>query len=161
MPSKWLDWTPDRDEIIEKSSARRPAKTSELRFDGFDGQPPVVFSIIQDHKEDSESSARAIEKVGDPHPSKPSEPPTNAAPPACPPMPKGIRLVCWDPKSAPIALTKVEIVNDVPRFVSVTLLELKAASSGKRSLAGNRSVRDLIERLEECGVVVEVEAGRA
>jgi hypothetical protein len=38
----------------------------------------------------------------------------------------------------------------------MTLLELKAALIGKRWLAGNRSVRELIERLEECGVVVEV-----
>jgi hypothetical protein len=161
MPSKWLDWTPDRDEIMPESSTREPSKPSEKGFDGFEGPPPGLFPIIQDHKDYAEPWADAIGKVGEAHPSKPSEPPTNAMPLACPAMPEGIRLVCWDPKPAPIALTKVEIVNDVPRFVSVTLLELKAALSGKRSLAGNRSVRDLIERLEECGVLVEVERGDA
>jgi hypothetical protein len=78
-----------------------------------------------------------------------------------PAMPDGVRLVRWEPKPAPIALTRVEIVTDVPSFVTMTLLELQAALLGKRWLAGNRSVRELIERLEECGVVVEVKSGRA
>jgi hypothetical protein len=55
----------------------------------------------------------------------------------------------------------VEIVTDVPRFVTMTLLELQAAMIGERWLAGNRSVRELIERLEECGVLVEVERSNA
>lgn len=76
---------------------------------------------------------------------------------AIPPMPEGVRLVRWKPKPAPVALTRVEIVTDVPRFVAMTLLDLKAALANKRWLAGNRSVRELIERLEECGVLVEVE----
>jgi hypothetical protein len=75
---------------------------------------------------------------------------------AIPPMPEGVRLVRWEPKPAPVALTRVEVVTDVPRFVTMTLLALKAALVGKRWLAGNRSVRELIERLEECGVIVEV-----
>jgi hypothetical protein len=75
---------------------------------------------------------------------------------AIPPIPEGIRLVRWEPKPAPIALTRVEIVTDVPRFATMTLLELQAAMLSKRWLAGNRSGRELIERLEECGVVVDV-----
>lgn len=73
-----------------------------------------------------------------------------------PAIPDGLRLVRWEPKPAPIALTRVEIVTDVSMFVAMTLLELKEALGGQRWLAGNRSVRELIERLEECGVVVEV-----
>jgi len=75
---------------------------------------------------------------------------------AVPPMPDGVRLVRWRPKPAPIALTRVEIVTDVRRFVTKTLLELQAALIGKHWLAGNRSVHELIDRLEECGVAVEV-----
>jgi hypothetical protein len=75
---------------------------------------------------------------------------------AIPPMPEGVRLVRWEPKAAPVALTRVEIVTDVPRFVTMTLLELKAAMAGRRWLAGNRTIRELIERLVECGVFVEV-----
>ena len=73
------------------------------------------------------------------------------------PMPDGVRLLRWELKPPPIALTRVEIVTDVSRFVTMTLLQLKAAIAGKRYLAGNRSVRELIERLEDCGVVVQVE----
>ena len=68
---------------------------------------------------------------------------------AIPPMPEGVRLIRWEPKIAPVALTKVEVVNDVPRFVAMTLLELKAAMEGKPYLSGHRSVRDLVDRLEE------------
>ena len=78
---------------------------------------------------------------------------------AIPLMPEGVRLLRWEPKPAPIALTRVEIVTDVPRFVTMTLLELKASLVGNRWLAGNRSPRELIDRLDECGVLVEVRAG--
>lgn len=73
---------------------------------------------------------------------------------AIPPMPEGVRLIRWELKRPPVELTKVEVVNDVPRFVAMTLLEIKAAMQGKPYLAGHRSVRDLVDRLEECGVVV-------
>jgi hypothetical protein len=35
---------------------------------------------------------------------------------AIPPMSEGVRPFRWEPKPAPIALTRVEIVTDVPRF---------------------------------------------
>jgi hypothetical protein len=74
-----------------------------------------------------------------------------------PPMPEGVRLVSWRPKPAPVALVRVGIVVDVPRFVAMTLLELKAALAGKRWQSGHWSVRELVDRLEECGVRVEVD----
>ena len=72
------------------------------------------------------------------------------------PMPKGVRLLLWEPKPAPVLLTRCSVVTDVPRFVQMTLLELGAALAGKRWLSGNWSVRELTDRLEQCGVVVEV-----
>jgi hypothetical protein len=80
---------------------------------------------------------------------------------AIPPMPEGVRLVRWGPKPAPVALTTVGIVTDVPRFISMTLMELKAALAGKRWLAGHRAVRELVDRLEQCGVHVEIETGES
>jgi hypothetical protein len=76
---------------------------------------------------------------------------------AVPPMPAGVRLVRWDPKPAPVALTRVGVVIDVPKFVAATLLELRAALAGKPCLSGHHSVRELTERLEQCGLAVEVE----
>jgi transposase len=80
-----------------------------------------------------------------------------------PAMPPGVRLVRWEPKPAPVVLTQYSVVTDVTRFVSMTILELRAAIAGKRWQAGHRSVRELIDRLEQCGVIVQVsdvEVGR-
>jgi hypothetical protein len=74
-----------------------------------------------------------------------------------PPMPEGVRLVSWNPKPAPVALVRIGIVVDVPRFVAMTLLELKAALAGKRWQAGHWTVRELVDRLEQCGIVVALE----
>lgn len=73
-----------------------------------------------------------------------------------PPIPKGVRLIRWEPKPAPVILTRYEVVVEVKRFVEMTLVELKEALAGKRWLAGNWSIRELTDRLEQCGVVVEV-----
>src|SRR3984893_13377572 len=83
---------------------------------------------------------------------------TAVTPKTCtiPPMPEGVRLVRWEPKPAPVILTHYAVVTDVLRFISMTLLELKAALAGKQSLAGHRSARELVDRLEECGILVVV-----
>jgi hypothetical protein len=73
-----------------------------------------------------------------------------------PPMPEGVRLVRWEPKPAPVILTHYAVVTDVSRFVTMTLLELQAALAGKLWQAGHRSVRELVDRLEQCGVVLQV-----
>jgi hypothetical protein len=73
-----------------------------------------------------------------------------------PAMPPGVRLVHWEPKPAPVILTHYAVVADVARFISMTLLELKAALAGKRWQAGHRSVRELVDRLEQCGIILEV-----
>ena len=73
-----------------------------------------------------------------------------------PPMPPGVRLVHWEPKLAPVILTHYAVVTEVPQFISVTLLELKAALEGKRWQAGHWSVRELVDRLEQCGIILKV-----
>jgi hypothetical protein len=73
-----------------------------------------------------------------------------------PAMPQGVRLMRWEPKPAPVILTHYAVVTDVSRFISMTLLELKAALAGKRWLAGHRSTRELTDRLEQCGVFVVI-----
>lgn len=73
-----------------------------------------------------------------------------------PSMPPGIRLLHWEPNPAPVILTHYAVVTDVPRFISMTLLELKAALAGKRWQAGHRSVRELVDRLAQCGIILQV-----
>lgn len=75
-------------------------------------------------------------------------------------MPEGVRLVRWEPKSPPVMLTHYSVVTDVHRFVSDTLRQLKAAIDGKRWQSGNWSVRELVDRLEQCGAHVEIEPGK-
>jgi hypothetical protein len=78
-----------------------------------------------------------------------------ALPPA---MPPGVRLIKWKLRVPPIAIVEMGIVTDVNRFVAVTLVQLKSCMEGKNFLAGNWSLRELIDRLEQVGVAVEVEA---
>ena len=75
---------------------------------------------------------------------------------AIPAMSPGVRLMHWEPKPAPVILTHYAVVTDVSRFISMTLMELKAALAGKRWQSGHRSVRELVDRLEQCGVVLQV-----
>jgi hypothetical protein len=79
---------------------------------------------------------------------------------AVPFMPKGVRLTKWEPKTPPIVLTHYAVVIDTHKFVKNTLLELDAALAGKCWLAGNRSVRELVERLEQVGIRVAVDERR-
>jgi hypothetical protein len=75
-----------------------------------------------------------------------------------PPMPRGVRLLKWEPKNPPIAIVRMGIVSDVPKFVAATLLQLQARLEGKDFLAGNWSQRELVDRLEQVGLDVEVES---
>jgi len=84
----------------------------------------------------------------------------NAAQAGPPPMPPGVTLLQWVPLSPPVAIESCAVVTDVPKFVQATLFQLRAAMSGKNWLAGNRSVRELVDRLEQVGVKVSVERTR-
>jgi hypothetical protein len=75
-----------------------------------------------------------------------------------PTMPPGVCLVKWEPKNPPIAIVRMGIVSNVPKFVAATLLQLQARLEGKDFLAGNWSLRALVDRLEQVGVVVRVES---
>jgi len=65
---------------------------------------------------------------------------------------------CWTGSQSipPVVITTWAVVNDVPLFIRTTLDQLRAAFRGDCWLAGNWSVRDLCERLEQVGVKVEV-----
>jgi hypothetical protein len=75
-----------------------------------------------------------------------------------PSMPPGVQLLSWKLREPPIAIERWSVVNDAALFAHNTLEQLEAALAGKNWLAGNWSVRELVERLEQVGVVVRVEA---
>lgn len=74
-----------------------------------------------------------------------------------PQMPPGVRLVDWKLEKPPVALTRCTVVADPAKFARRTLKELQAALAGRQWLGGNWSVRELVERLEQVGVLVEIE----
>ncbi len=76
-------------------------------------------------------------------------------------MPPGIRLLKWEPKNPPIAIVRMGIVSNVPKFIADTLSQLQARLEGKDLLAGNWSLRELVDRLEQVGVVVKVESAQS
>jgi hypothetical protein len=78
-----------------------------------------------------------------------------------PPMPPGVRLLKWEPRDPPIAIVHIGIVNNVDRFVGATVRQLRARLEGKDFLAGNWSLRELVDRLEQVGVVVSIENTRS
>ncbi len=78
-----------------------------------------------------------------------------------PPMPQGVRLVRWEPKPAPVLLTTASVVTDVDQFIRATLNELGAAMRSRPTTPILRSrharrLRDLTDRLEQVGVIVQV-----
>ena len=74
-----------------------------------------------------------------------------------PPMPPGVRLLKWEPKTPPVAVVRKGIVSNVDRFIGATVRQLGARLEGKDFLAGNWSLRELVDRLEQVGVHVQVE----
>jgi hypothetical protein len=74
-----------------------------------------------------------------------------------PPMPPGVRLLRCEPKNPPIAIVHMGIVSNIDKFVAATLLQLRARLEGKDFLAGNWSLRELVDRLEQVGVAVQIE----
>ena len=72
------------------------------------------------------------------------------------PMPNGVSLLQGTPKDPRVAIESWVIVNDVPQFIQTTLCQLEAAMAGNNWFAGNCSVRELVERLEQVGVKVSV-----
>jgi hypothetical protein len=176
MPSKWLDWTPDSDEITERNRIPDPSKPSEVGCDGFEAQPPGLFPIVQSHEEGSHYELSATENAGVPKPSKPSEPSKPALPLvlaldgvlgtqerlACPSMPKGIRLVHWEPKAAPVVIDVCSVVADIPTFIESELRALDSRLNDPWTIHGGFTVPQMLDRLAQAGLEVELEPkGRA
>jgi len=75
-----------------------------------------------------------------------------------PAIPPGVRLIGWNLKEPPVAIETCSVVIDPARFAKSTLLQLQAALKGKRWLAGHWTTVELIERLKQVGVEVEMDS---
>jgi hypothetical protein len=74
-------------------------------------------------------------------------------------MPLGVQLVSWKLRKPPIVIQRWSVVTNPALFAERTLEQLEAALAGKDCLAGHWSVRELLDRLEQVGVVVSVIGG--
>ena len=77
-----------------------------------------------------------------------------------PAMPAGVRLVRWEPKIAPVELSRCETVVDVDKFIRSTLMQVEARLHGKDWLAG-WTLSTLIDRLAAVGCHVTLDDGKA
>ena len=71
-----------------------------------------------------------------------------------PTIPPGVKLVRWEPLSAPVQLNRCVTVTDTGKFIESTLRQLGARLRADDWEAGDWSVSELIGRLESVGVVV-------
>jgi len=73
-----------------------------------------------------------------------------------PEMPAGIKLITWNPMRPPIAISYCAVVNDVECFIVDTLTEIGKTLRSKQAPETSRRLRDLVDTLEQCGVLVQV-----
>jgi hypothetical protein len=72
-------------------------------------------------------------------------------------MPKGARLVHWEPKAAPVAIDVCSVVVDVPKFVEGELRALDSRLNNPWTIHGGFTVPQMLDRLEQVGVLVVLE----
>jgi len=75
---------------------------------------------------------------------------------AIPAMPNGVRLVRWNLREPPVAIETYAVVTDPALFARTTLVQLKLALANSKRWVG-WSVPQLMDRLAQVGVVVEIE----
>jgi hypothetical protein len=73
-------------------------------------------------------------------------------------LPKGVRLVRFEPKAPPVRLSPYETITNPEKFITSTLRQVDAYLRGAHWLAGSWDLATLFARLEMCGLTVECEA---
>jgi len=66
-------------------------------------------------------------------------------------MPQGVRLVRWQPHTAPLMLYRIEVVAEVEPFIELTLRRLQEA------LQRDSDAAPYIDYLSQAGILVEME----
>ena len=74
-----------------------------------------------------------------------------------PAMPKGVRLIRWEPKTAPVAIDVCSVVVDVPRFIEGELHALESRLNNPWTIRGGFTVSQILDRLNQAGLEVELD----
>jgi hypothetical protein len=72
-------------------------------------------------------------------------------------MPKGVRLVSWEPKVTPVAIDVCSVVVDVTKFIESELQELDSRLNNPWTVRGGFTVSQMLDRLRQAGVTVELD----
>jgi hypothetical protein len=81
----------------------------------------------------------------------------NPQPPGCPAMPAGVRLIRWEPKTAPVAIDVCSVVVDVQQFIEAELRELDSRLNFPWTIRGGWTIPQILDRLRQAGVEVGIE----
>ena len=79
------------------------------------------------------------------------------APASPPPLPRGVRLVLYAPKTPPVAIEQCSVVTNVDLFIRTTLADLEAKLGDTAGVKGGWTVPQMIDRLRQVGLVLEIE----
>jgi hypothetical protein len=129
MPSKWLEWKPILDTFDTPGI----------------GENPIIHTL---EDENGAQESPVIEKTHIPAVSKVPEIPT---------IPKGIRLISWEPKPAPLAIDVCSTVTDVPKFIERELRALDSRLNDPCTIHGGFTVSQILDRLAQAGLDVVLE----
>ena len=78
------------------------------------------------------------------------------APASPPPLPRGVRLVLYAPKTPPVAIEQCSVVTNVDLFIRTTLADLEAKLGDTAGVKGGWTVPQMMDRLRQVGLVLEI-----
>jgi hypothetical protein len=79
------------------------------------------------------------------------------APPDCPPLPTGLRLIRYDPRTPPVKLDDgYTSVTNVSKFIDSELGELYARFYSPAQIRGGHGVFVILDRLRQVGLEIEI-----
>jgi hypothetical protein len=97
---------------------------------------------------------KSVPLICDGEDSGPPKPPHTERRPA---MPKGVRLIRWEPKAAPVAIDVCSVVENVPKFIESELRALDSRLNNPWTIHGGFTVPQMLDRLAQAGLEVELE----
>ena len=74
-----------------------------------------------------------------------------------PPMPLGVRLLRYEPKTAPVRLDVCSVVFDIPKFIKSELHALDSRLNSPWTIHGGFTVPQMLDRLAQAGLEVELD----
>jgi hypothetical protein len=144
-------------EIIQTPPAVEPSKPS---------LPGMTIEQVRKHRLfaplDSPKQAPSDDHLSAGHPkcAQHNQAENVCAPPDCPPLPTGLRLIRYDPRTPPVKLNDgYTSITNVSKFIDSELGELYARLYSPAQIRGGHGVFVIFDRLRQIGLEIEIVAG--